>query len=161
MGRTNRCRGHPFGCFHRYLRDERQDIARASACQGVDGRVRAPAILYEMPTDSERRRPWGFVIPLAIYIAISFPPLIGQEVVAMFCGMIWGLGEGFGIVAAGTVIGEILLFLYVFLWKRTVDLSADLLQGWSSTSSGHGCRRRKRLACPMLAMLASYAKVAG
>ncbi|KAL1746560.1 hypothetical protein HDZ31DRAFT_81141 [Schizophyllum fasciatum] len=58
-------------------------------------------------------RPWGFVIPLAIYIVISFPPLIGQEVVAMFCGMIWGLGEGFGIVAAGTVIGEILLFLSV------------------------------------------------
>ena len=26
--------------------------------------------------------------------------------------MIWGLGEGFGIVAAGTIIGEILLFTY-------------------------------------------------
>ncbi|KAI5832598.1 hypothetical protein K523DRAFT_267298 [Schizophyllum commune Tattone D] len=55
-------------------------------------------------------RPWGFVIPLAIYVVISFPPLIGQEIVATFCGMIWGLGEGFGIVAAGTIIGEILLF---------------------------------------------------
>ena len=39
MARTNRCCGHPFGCFHRHLRDERQDIACASACQGVDGRV--------------------------------------------------------------------------------------------------------------------------
>ena len=39
-----------------------------------------------MMIDGERRRPWGFVIPLAIYIAISFPPLIGQEVVASAFG---------------------------------------------------------------------------
>lgn len=57
--------------------------------------------------------PWGFVIPLAIYVVVSFPPLTGQELVSMFCGMIWGLGPGFGIVAAGTLIGEILVFFAV------------------------------------------------
>ncbi|KAL1722012.1 hypothetical protein EV715DRAFT_248429 [Schizophyllum commune] len=81
-------------------------------------------------------RPWGFVIPLAIYIAISFPPLIGQEVVAMFCGMIWGLGEGFGIVAAGTVIGEILLFLLVKYFFRA------RLQKKEETGVSYACYAR-------------------
>ena len=78
----------------------------------MDGRVSKVLSSYLHSTNIACRRPWGFVIPLAIYVVISFPPLIGQEIVATFCGMIWGLGEGFGIVAAGTIIGEILLFTY-------------------------------------------------
>lgn len=74
-------------------------------------------------------RPWGFVIPLAIYVVISFPPLIGQEIVATFCGMIWGLGEGFGIVAAGTVIGEILLFTYVSVFDMPHRRSHHVYRG--------------------------------
>ncbi|KAF7329059.1 hypothetical protein MKEN_00166100 [Mycena kentingensis (nom. inval.)] len=55
----------------------------------------------------------GWVIPIIVLIALSFPPLFGHEVVAMLCGLVWGLGQGFGIVAAGTILGEILTF-YVF-----------------------------------------------
>ncbi|KAF7305551.1 hypothetical protein HMN09_00808000 [Mycena chlorophos] len=49
----------------------------------------------------------GWVIPIVVLVALSFPPLFGHEVVIMLCGLVWGLGEGFGIAAAGTLIGEI------------------------------------------------------
>ncbi|KAF8205304.1 hypothetical protein K438DRAFT_1715711 [Mycena galopus ATCC 62051] len=48
----------------------------------------------------------GWLIPIVVLIALSFPPLFGHELVAMLCGLVWGLGEGFGIVAAGTLLGE-------------------------------------------------------
>ena len=105
-----RCHNHRR--LHRYFCYERQDRARSTTRQVMDGRVSKVLSSYPHSTNIACRRPWGFVIPLAIYVVISFPPLIGQEIVATFCGMIWGLGEGFGIVAAGTIIGEILLFTY-------------------------------------------------
>ncbi|KAF9005110.1 hypothetical protein BDQ17DRAFT_1424263 [Cyathus striatus] len=43
----------------------------------------------------------------SILFVISFPPLFGHEIVAILCGVVWGLGPGFAIVAAGTFIGEI------------------------------------------------------
>ncbi|KAJ7778107.1 hypothetical protein B0H16DRAFT_1405862 [Mycena metata] len=52
----------------------------------------------------------GWLIPIVVLIALSFPPLFGHEIVAMLCGLVWGLGAGFGIVAAGTIIGEICTF---------------------------------------------------
>ncbi|KAJ7911555.1 hypothetical protein B0H13DRAFT_1875667 [Mycena leptocephala] len=38
--------------------------------------------------------------------------LFGNEVVAMLCGLVWGLGQGFGIVAAGTLLGEIVTYFF-------------------------------------------------
>ncbi|KAJ7106654.1 hypothetical protein C8R44DRAFT_681070 [Mycena epipterygia] len=55
----------------------------------------------------------GWLIPIVVLIALSFPPLFGHELVAMLCGLVWGLGAGFGIVAAGTILGEIGTF-YAF-----------------------------------------------
>ncbi|KAK7452633.1 hypothetical protein VKT23_012032 [Stygiomarasmius scandens] len=57
--------------------------------------------------------PGGWLIPIVILIILSFPPLFGHEIIAMLCGLVWGLGIGFLIVAAGTVLGE-LANLYVF-----------------------------------------------
>ncbi|THV00371.1 hypothetical protein K435DRAFT_458830 [Dendrothele bispora CBS 962.96] len=57
--------------------------------------------------------PGGWVIPIVILIVLSFPPLFGHEIVIMLCGLVWGLGIGFGIVAAGTLLGELANF-YVF-----------------------------------------------
>ncbi|KIP11042.1 hypothetical protein PHLGIDRAFT_100340 [Phlebiopsis gigantea 11061_1 CR5-6] len=51
--------------------------------------------------------PAGWLIPIAILFVISFPPLFGHEIVAILCGLVWGLWPGFAIVAAGTFIGEI------------------------------------------------------
>ncbi|KAE9364029.1 hypothetical protein N431DRAFT_390268 [Stipitochalara longipes BDJ] len=67
-----------------------------------------------------RAIPGGFVIPVAILILISFPPLFGHELVALLCGVVWGLWIGFAIVAAGTFLGEIgtwYAFKYAFRRK--------------------------------------------
>lgn len=53
-----------------------------------------------------RDLPAGFLIPVAILIAISFPPLFGHELIALLCGVVYGLWIGFAIVAAGTFLGE-------------------------------------------------------
>ncbi|EIN03918.1 hypothetical protein PUNSTDRAFT_138961 [Punctularia strigosozonata HHB-11173 SS5] len=52
-------------------------------------------------------RPAGWLIPIAVLFIVSFPPLLGHELIAILCGLVWGLGIGFGIVAAGTFIGEL------------------------------------------------------
>lgn len=49
----------------------------------------------------------GWLIPIAILVIISFPPLFGHEIVAILCGVVWGLWVGFAIVAAGTYFGEL------------------------------------------------------
>ena len=51
--------------------------------------------------------PFGWTIPIGVLFVISFPPLFGHEIVAILCGLVWGLGPGFGIVAAGTFLGEL------------------------------------------------------
>ncbi|WVW85051.1 hypothetical protein I302_107087 [Kwoniella bestiolae CBS 10118] len=51
--------------------------------------------------------PAGWTIPIAIFFVLSFPPLFGQEILAILVGVVWGLWVGFGITAAGTLLGEI------------------------------------------------------
>ncbi|KDQ59612.1 hypothetical protein JAAARDRAFT_626867 [Jaapia argillacea MUCL 33604] len=52
----------------------------------------------------------GWLIPIAIFIIISFPPLFGHEILAILCGLVWGLGIGIAIVTAGVLLGEIANF---------------------------------------------------
>ncbi|KAK4158674.1 hypothetical protein QBC43DRAFT_273929 [Cladorrhinum sp. PSN259] len=66
----------------------------------------------------------GWIIPIAILIAISFPPLFGHELIALLCGVVYGLWIGFGIVAAGTFLGELgtwFAFKYLF-YKKAIKL---------------------------------------
>lgn len=56
--------------------------------------------------ESVRDLPAGWLIPIVVLFVISFPPLFGHEIVALLCGVVWGLWVGFGIVAAGTFAGE-------------------------------------------------------
>lgn len=53
-----------------------------------------------------RNLPAGWLIPIAILIILSFPPLFGHELIALLCGIVYGVGIGFAIVAAGTFVGE-------------------------------------------------------
>jgi uncharacterized membrane protein YdjX (TVP38/TMEM64 family) len=53
-----------------------------------------------------RDLPAGWLIPIVILIVISFPPLFGHEIIALLCGVVYGLWIGFAIVAAGTFLGE-------------------------------------------------------
>jgi uncharacterized membrane protein YdjX (TVP38/TMEM64 family) len=58
-------------------------------------------------THSMHSLKFGWLIPIAILFVISFPPLFGHEIVAILCGLVWGLWIGFAIVAAGTLMGEL------------------------------------------------------
>ncbi|KAH7886678.1 snare associated Golgi protein-domain-containing protein [Phlebopus sp. FC_14] len=51
--------------------------------------------------------PFGWLIPIGIFFVISFPPLFGHEILAIVCGLVWGVWIGFGITAAGTFLGEV------------------------------------------------------
>ncbi|KAJ3980839.1 hypothetical protein F5890DRAFT_636653 [Lentinula detonsa] len=55
----------------------------------------------------------GWLIPVAILVVLSFPPLFGHEIVGILCGVTWGIGEGFGIMALGSLLGEIINY-FVF-----------------------------------------------
>ncbi|KAJ7115540.1 hypothetical protein C8R43DRAFT_1038743 [Mycena crocata] len=50
---------------------------------------------------------FGWLVPIGVLFVISFPPLFGHEIVAVLCGLVWGLWIGFAIVSAGTFIGEV------------------------------------------------------
>ena len=75
--------------------------------------------------------PAGWLIPVALIVVVSFPPvgyliridllrktndcgfeqLFGHEIIAILVGVVWGLWIGFGIVAFGTLLGDIIIFL--------------------------------------------------
>ncbi|EPS39064.1 hypothetical protein H072_7154 [Dactylellina haptotyla CBS 200.50] len=68
---------------------------------------------------------WGWIIPILILIALSFPPLFGHEIIIVLCGAVYGLWIGFGIVAAGTFIGEILTY---FAFRTVLRSRAEKLE---------------------------------
>ncbi|KZV75952.1 hypothetical protein PENSPDRAFT_680672 [Peniophora sp. CONT] len=82
-----------------------------------------PIVRALKPTcEKVKKMPVGFLIPIAVIIALSFPPLLGAELIHVLCGLTWGAGIGFGIVAAGTIIGEISVF-YAFrqCWRARAE----------------------------------------
>ncbi|RDX41831.1 hypothetical protein OH76DRAFT_178073 [Lentinus brumalis] len=66
-------------------------------------------------SDWLRETPGAWAVPIAVMIVISFPPLFGHELVGIICGDAWGVWQGFGIFAAGTVLGELGNYL-AFRW---------------------------------------------
>ncbi|WWC58467.1 uncharacterized protein I303_101009 [Kwoniella dejecticola CBS 10117] len=69
----------------------------------------------EPVTRTIRDWPGGWLIPLAILIVVSFPPLVGHEIIGILCGLVYGLWVGFAILAAGTFLGEIATWI-AFKW---------------------------------------------
>ncbi|KAF7328916.1 hypothetical protein MVEN_02521400 [Mycena venus] len=61
----------------------------------------------------------GPLIPIAILIVLSFPPLFGHEIIAMLAGVAWDFPEACVIVAAGTLLGEIANY-FVFKYACSV-----------------------------------------
>ncbi|KAG9312603.1 hypothetical protein JVU11DRAFT_7000 [Chiua virens] len=65
---------------------------------------------------------FGWLIPIAIFFVISFPPLFGHEILAIVCGLVWGVGIGFAITAAGTLLGEIgNFYAFRYIFKSRAD----------------------------------------
>ncbi|KAH8723652.1 snare associated Golgi protein-domain-containing protein, partial [Phaeosphaeriaceae sp. PMI808] len=70
-------------------------------------------------SEKVRDLPAGWLIPIAILFVLSFPPLFGHEIIALLCGVVYGLWIGFALVAAGTFIGEIgTWFAFKYLFRR-------------------------------------------
>ncbi|KAH7125541.1 snare associated Golgi protein-domain-containing protein [Dendryphion nanum] len=69
--------------------------------------------------------PAGWLIPVVILVVLSFPPLFGHEIIALLCGVIYGLWIGFAVVAAGTFIGEVGTW---FAFKYTLRRKAIKLE---------------------------------
>ncbi|KZV81592.1 hypothetical protein EXIGLDRAFT_730848 [Exidia glandulosa HHB12029] len=49
----------------------------------------------------------GWLIPIAFFFVLSFPPLIGQNFVAITSGICFGTAKGFGITCGGILLGEL------------------------------------------------------
>ncbi|WFD33259.1 hypothetical protein MCUN1_000072 [Malassezia cuniculi] len=73
---------------------------------------------------------WGWVIPVAVLFVLSFPPLFGAEIIAVLCGIVYGVWIGFGIVALGTLLGEIGNY---YLFKYTLQKLARKTERKSMT----------------------------
>ncbi|KAF8147777.1 hypothetical protein K438DRAFT_1734055 [Mycena galopus ATCC 62051] len=76
-------------------------------------------------TDWLARTKLGFLIPIAILIVLSFPPLFGHEIVGLVAGVTWSLPIAFAIVAAGVLLGEIANF---FTFKYFCTARADKME---------------------------------
>lgn len=76
---------------------------------------------------------WGWIIPVAILFVISFPPLFGHEIVAILCGIVYPLWIAFGIVALGTLLGELGNF-WAFKW-----CFRRLAEKYERKSLNYGC----------------------
>ncbi|KAI0833889.1 hypothetical protein BC628DRAFT_1287436, partial [Trametes gibbosa] len=61
-------------------------------------------------SDWLRRTKGAWLVPIAIIFVLSFPPLFGHGLIAILCGTVWGVWIGWGIVTAGTVLGELANF---------------------------------------------------
>ncbi|KAF7361344.1 hypothetical protein MSAN_01167100 [Mycena sanguinolenta] len=77
-------------------------------------------------TDWLRDHTVGPLIPIAILIIISFPPLFGQELVATLIGITWDLPAAFAIFTTGTLLGEIANF---FTFKYACTARGKKLEG--------------------------------
>lgn len=77
--------------------------------------------------------PAGWLIPVAILFVISFPPLFGHEIVAILCGVVYGLWIGFAIVCAGTFLGEIGNFYAFRYWFK------ERMRRYESKSLNYAC----------------------
>lgn len=73
-------------------------------------------------SEKVRDLPAGWLIPIAILVVISFPPLFGHEVIALLCGVVYGLWIGFAVVAAGTFVGESKSFFIAFNTKMLLNI---------------------------------------
>ncbi|KLO06843.1 hypothetical protein SCHPADRAFT_945770 [Schizopora paradoxa] len=91
---------------------------------------------FQPTAEKIKNLPAGWVIPIAIFFIISFPPLFGQEILAILVGLVWGLWVGFAITAAGTYLGEVGNF-YAFKY-----LCRARGEKWEKTRLDYACLAR-------------------
>ncbi|PAV20655.1 hypothetical protein PNOK_0328200 [Pyrrhoderma noxium] len=90
----------------------------------------------EPPAAKLRDMPAGWLIPVALIVVVSFPPLFGHEIIAILVGVVWGLWIGFGIVAFGTLLGDIIIFFFF----RALCMAR--CEKYEKTNISYGCLAR-------------------
>ncbi|KAF8181965.1 hypothetical protein K438DRAFT_1767693 [Mycena galopus ATCC 62051] len=70
--------------------------------------IKGKDIVHDLQPASDwmTSHPAAFLIPIAILVILTFPPLMGQEIVVMFVGATYSLPMACAIAAAGTLLGE-------------------------------------------------------
>ncbi|KPV77609.1 uncharacterized protein RHOBADRAFT_51442 [Rhodotorula graminis WP1] len=77
---------------------------------------------FEPHKQDIRDLPASWVIPIAVLVILSVPPLAGHEAVIMVIGLIWGVWLGFAITCAGTYLGEALCFVgFKYFFQRKAN----------------------------------------
>ncbi|GAA5900217.1 hypothetical protein JCM8208_002053 [Rhodotorula glutinis] len=77
---------------------------------------------FEPHKQDIRDLPASWVIPIAVLVILSVPPLAGHEIAIMIIGLIWGVWWGFLITCVGTYLGEALCFVgFKYLFKRKAN----------------------------------------
>ncbi|GAA5930675.1 hypothetical protein JCM3775_003840 [Rhodotorula graminis] len=67
-------------------------------------------VYLEPRRDAILATPCSWLVPVAILVAVEFPPLAGHSATAVATGAIWGFKIGVPVVFVGTLVGEILCF---------------------------------------------------
>ncbi|CZR67892.1 uncharacterized protein PAC_17791 [Phialocephala subalpina] len=81
------------------------------------------------------REAWTWVIPTAILVILSFPPLFGHEIVQLIVGLAYPLGVALGIACAGAVLGEAACFVvFKYFFTGWVEKKIDQKVNWAATA---------------------------
>ncbi|KAK9900402.1 hypothetical protein P389DRAFT_11847 [Cystobasidium minutum MCA 4210] len=81
------------------------------------------------------REAWSWVIPVAVLIVLSIPPLAGHEVVQIVVGLAYPLGVGIGIAIAGAILGEALCFiLFKYALSERVRRKTEQKVSWAAVA---------------------------
>ncbi|KAF7972964.1 hypothetical protein HWV62_16546 [Athelia sp. TMB] len=78
----------------------------------------------------------GWAIPLGLIFVLSFPPLFGADLVSVMAGVVYGPLIGFGIVAAGVLLGELANY---FTFKYACSARSEKLK---QTNVKYACLAR-------------------
>ncbi|KAF8171216.1 hypothetical protein K438DRAFT_1729354 [Mycena galopus ATCC 62051] len=82
---------------------------------GIVFSIETKNIVHALQPESKwmTSHPAAFLIPIAIVVILTFPPLFGQEIVIMFVGATYTLPAACAIAAVATLLGEVANF-FVF-----------------------------------------------
>ncbi|KAG8728609.1 Tlg2-vesicle protein [Ceratobasidium sp. 414] len=86
-----------------------------------------------------KKAPAGWLIPIAIIVVLSIPPLFGAEIIHILCGFTYGLWIGFLVTCAGMVIGECITF---FMFRTCLRSRAEKMERGGSGSPRFGALAR-------------------
>ncbi|KAF8601589.1 hypothetical protein BDV93DRAFT_524764 [Ceratobasidium sp. AG-I] len=103
-----------------------------------------------------KKTPAGFLIPIALLIILSIPPLFGAEIIHLLCGFTYGLWIGFLILCVGTVVGEIITF---YMFRSCLRARAEKIERGKDSPRWAALARVIREGGFLVALIVRYSAV--